>query len=117
MPNIFEQWAKELRGNLLLDCSYENRLFNLVDKNSVFMTKFNDTDTDKSFQLVKSGFYNNKIKICSSCSQTKNDIAKLRITESSRRKGTDVQETLDEGMAGCVRGLVTYFKGIGGQWY
>lgn len=115
--NKFEQWAKELRGNLLLDCSYENRLFNLVDKNSVFMTKFNDTDTDKSFQLVKSGFYNNKIKICNSCSQTKNDIAKLRITESSRRKGTDVQETLDEGMAGCVRGLVTYFKGIGGQWY
>ena len=113
----FESWAKELRGALLLDCSYENRLYSITNSSLVFLTKFLDIDKDKSFQLLKSGFYNKKVKVCNSCSQVKNDITKLRISDQSLKQGTDKQETLNEGMAGCVRGLVTYFKGIGGQWY
>jgi len=114
----FEKFCREevMPGNNILDCSPQNRLSTLVT-NVYNVVKFEERDRDASINILKTGLYKKKVKISRDCKQTVNDIAKLRITKQSRERGVDQTETLDEGMAGCVRAVVTYIKGYSQQWF
>jgi len=114
----FEKFCREdvLPGNMVLDCSVQNRLSTLLT-NVYNVSKFDDRDRDKSINTLKTGLYKKKVKILKTCKQTINDVAKIRITEQSRERGLDQTTTLDEGMAGCLRCIITYLKGYSQQWY
>ena len=115
-----EFYLSELKGNpVFIDASYENSLYNIIGNPRIVMRKFNDKDRDKSIQLMKVGFYKKKILVEKHCMQTANDISKLRIVQTSAQiiKGTQVIETVDEGFAGCLRGIITTQKGLSGTWY
>lgn len=104
------------RGTMILDCSINNRFYNLVSGLNVNVVKFIDKDKDKGIQLLRVGFYKKKILIQKDCLLTINDISKLRFTKSTLDSGKEVVDTLNEGFEGCVRGLVTYYKGLNGIW-
>lgn len=114
----FEEFCRnEVKpGNSVLDCSVNNRLYTLIT-NVYNVIKFEERDRDKSINLLKTGLYKKKVLINKECKQTINDIATMRITEQSREKGIDQTTTLNEGMAGCLRGVVTYLKGYSQLWY
>lgn len=114
----FEKFCREdvLPGNMVLDCSPQNRLSTLVT-NVYNVSKYDERDRDRSINILKTGFYKKKVKVLKDCKQTINDIARMRITEQSRERGIDQTSTLDEGMAGCVRAIVTYLKGYSQQWF
>lgn len=113
----FEEWmAKEIiYGQIVLDCSNENTLSSIINNVGNIYT-FDDNKPDQSRQLLKSGFYNKKVLVCKGCTGTKTDIARLRITDSSRLRGMDRIETYDEGFAGCLRAIITYTKGASTIW-
>lgn len=104
---------------VFIDASYENALYGIIGNPRIILRKFNDRDRDKSIQLLKVGFYKKKILVEKQCTQTINDISKLRIvqTMAQMQKGTQVIETVDEGFAGCVRAIITTQKGLSGTWY
>ena len=104
---------------VFIDASYENVLYGIIGNPRIILRKFNDRDRDKSIQLLKVGFYKKKILVEKQCTQTINDISKLRIvqTMAQMQKGTQVIETVDEGFAGCVRAIITTQKGLSGTWY
>lgn len=104
---------------VFIDASYENALYGIIGNPRIILRKFNDRDRDKSIQLLKVGFYKKKILVEKQCTQTINDISKLRIvqTMAQMQKGTQVIETVDEGFAGCVRAVITTQKGLSGTWY
>ena len=114
----FEEFCrKEVpNGCMVYDCSTQNRLSMLLTQ--VYnVVKFVEQDRDKSINILKAGFYKKKVKISRECKQTINDIARMRITEQSREKGVDQTETLDEGLSGCLRGVVTVSKGYSQVWF
>lgn len=115
--DAFEQECKNIckLGDVIIDASINNQLSSIIN-NVIVFTKFKDKDRDASISLLKSGFYKHNVKVCKSCSQTINDISKLRITDTSRQQGVDKLETLDEGLAGCIRAVVTYYLGVHGIW-
>ena len=104
-------------GNLFIDASIQSRLKSVIFSNVVYLTPFNDEDKDMSINLIRAGFYKNKIKICKGCINTRSDIARLRFTNESVEEGVNKMYSLDEGFAGCIRALVTYDKGTGSIWY
>lgn len=115
-----EFYIDKLHGNpVFIDASYENSLYNILGNPRIVLRKFNDKDRDKSIQLMKVGFYKKKILVEKHCMQTANDISKLRIVQTAAqlKKGTEVIETIDEGFAGCLRGIITTQKGLSGTWY
>ncbi|MEG1565348.1 MAG: LAGLIDADG family homing endonuclease [Bacilli bacterium] len=114
----FEEFSRNevLPGNTILDTSPQNRLSMLLT-NVYNVIKYDERDRDVSINIMKTGLFKKKIKVSKECKQTINDIAKLRITEQSRERGVDQTNTLDEGMAGCLRCVVTYVKGYSQQWY
>ena len=115
--SAFEEFCRTRRaGETIYDATPNNRLASLVT-NVFNLMKFNEKDREKSMSLMRSGFYKNKIKIYKECKQTINDIAKLRIDDTSREKGTDQTETLVEGFAGGLRAVITEAKGYSNQWY
>jgi predicted phage terminase large subunit-like protein len=113
----YEDFCKTLRpGDVVYDASPQNRLSTLVT--GVYNnTKFIDQDRDKSINILKTGFYKKRVKVSRDCKQTINDIARMRVTEGSREKGLDQTDTLDEGMAGCLRAVITSIKGYSLVWY
>lgn len=113
----YEDFCKTLRpGDVVYDASPQNRLSTLVT--GVYNnTKFIDQDRDKSINILKTGFYKKRVKVSRDCKQTINDIARMRVTEGSREKGLDQTDTLDEGMAGCLRAVITAVKGYSLVWY
>lgn len=114
----FEEFCrKEVpAGCMVYDVSPLNRLSTLLT-NVYNVSRFVEQDRDKSINILKAGFYKKKVKVSKNCKQTINDIAKMRITESSRERGVDQTESLDEGMAGCLRGIVTTMKGYSQVWF
>ena len=100
----------------ILDCSHNNLLYNLVSGMNINITKFIDKDREKSIQLLRVGFYKKKVLISKECSYTINDISKLRIPKEYLEKNKDDYTVFNEGFEGCVRGLTTYYKGLGGIW-
>ena len=115
----FENFCKnEARfGNLFIDASIQNRLKSIILSNVVYMTPFEDVDRDTSINLMRAGFYKEKIMVCRSCVNTRTDVARLRFTNESVEEGVNKVTTLDEGFAGCLRALITYDKGLGSVWY
>lgn len=113
----YEEFCRTIpAGCTVYDASPQNRLSSLVT--NVFNNiKFIDQDRDKSINILKTGFYKKKVKVSRECKQTINDIARMRVTESSRERGVDQTETLDEGMAGCLRAVITAAKGYSLVWY
>lgn len=113
----YEDFCKTLRpGDVVYDASPQNRLSTLVT--GVYNnTKFIDQDRDKSINILKTGFYKKRVKVSRDCKQTINDIARMRVTEGSREKGLDQTDTLDEGMSGCLRAVITAIKGYSLVWY
>ena len=112
----FEQLCERLGAIQIIDASYENSLYSIIQNPKILMVKFHDRDRDKSIHLMKTGFYKKKILVNKICGQTINDISKLRITTSSLNAGTAKIDTYDEGFAGCLRAIVTYQKGLGAIW-
>lgn len=115
--DAFEQECKNICkvGDVILDASINNQLSSIIN-NVIVFAKFKDKDRDASISLLKSGFYKHNVRVCKSCSQTINDISKLRITDTSRQQGVDKIDTFDEGFAGCLRAVVTYYLGTHGIW-
>lgn len=115
--DLFEQECKRIcqTGNMIIDASINNQLSSIINNVIVFV-KYKDKDRDASISLLKSGFYKKNVKVVKTCSQTINDISKLRITDSSRQQGVDKLDTFDEGFAGCLRAIVTYYLGSHGIW-
>lgn len=115
----FENFCKNEAkyGNLFIDASIQNRLKSIILSNMVYLTAFEDVDKDTSINLMRAGFYKNKIKVCKSCLGTRTDIARLRFTSDSVSEGVNRVATLDEGYAGCLRALITYDKGLNSVWY
>ena len=114
----FENFCKNdvAPGCTVYDGSPLNRLSSLLTQ--VYnVIKFVETDRDKSINILKAGFYKKKVKVTRDCKQTINDIARMRITESSREKGIDQTDTLDEGMAGALRAVISSAKGNSQVWY
>lgn len=114
----FENFCKNdvAPGCMVYDGSPLNRLSSLLTQ--VYnVIKFVETDRDKSINILKAGFYKKKVKVTRDCKQTINDIARMRITESSREKGIDQTDTLDEGMAGALRAVISSAKGNSQVWY
>lgn len=101
---------------IMLDCSYENTLYKLIKNPSIVILPFNDSNRDESIHSLKVGFYKKKVLVKNTCSQTINDISKLRLTDSSIEQGKQIVNTYDEGLAGCVRGVITYYKGLDIVW-
>jgi hypothetical protein len=114
----FENWYKEnnLNGQYIVDCSNNNMLSSLINNYNIPFVIFDDKDKIKSIQVIKQGFYNNKIKIYRECNNTIKDIKKLKLDENSRINGIDKLETQNEGFAKCVRGFVIYYRGISSIW-
>lgn len=115
----FENFCKNEAkyGNLFIDASIQNRLKSIILSNMVYLTAFEDADKDTSINLMRAGFYKNKIKVCKSCLGTRTDIARLRFTSDSVSEGVNRVASLDEGYAGCLRALITYDKGLNSVWY
>lgn len=101
---------------ILIDCSYKNTLSTLINDYEIPFTKFTDDDRDKSVHSLKVAFYKKKILVKSTCSQTINDITKLRFSDNSIEQGRQVVDTYDEGLAACVRGIATYYHGNDSVW-
>lgn len=114
----FEEFYREnvVRGNLFIDASINSRLKSIIF-NVGYIESFKDKDTEASINLIRSGFYNKKILVCKDCVNTKNDIAKLRFTNTSAQEGTNKLDSADEGFAGCIRALITYDMGYSKVWY
>ena len=113
----FEFWIISNNIYMILDASYENRLSGLVNTPTATVIKFNDNNMEKSIQLLRSGFYNGRVKVCKSCNSTKTDISRLKISKQSQKVGTEKMDGYIEGYAGCLRAIVTYNKGINSLWY
>lgn len=113
----YEDFCRTLKpGDTVYDASPQNRLSSLVT--GVYNNlKFIEQDRDKSINILKTGFYKNKVKVSRDCKQTINDIARMRVTDNSREKGLDQTDTLNEGMAGCLRAIITITKGYSLVWY
>lgn len=103
-------------GCTVYDCSTQNRLSMLLTQ--VYnVIKFVEQDRDNSINILKTGFFKGKVRVSKDCSQTINDVARMRISEQSREKGIDQTETYNEGLSGCIRGVVTVSKGYSQVWY
>ena len=114
----FEKFVNERvpAGSQIMDASVNNILSALVT-DVYSMTKFIEQDRDASIGILKAGFFKKRILVRKDCKQTINDIAKLRVTPQSRDAGQDKVDTLDEGMAGCLRAYITYSKGYSQLWF
>lgn len=113
----YEDFCRTLKpGDTVYDASPQNRLSTLVTGvyNNI---KFIEQDRDKSINILKTGFYKKRVRVSRDCKQTINDIARMRVTGDSREKGLDQTNTLDEGMAGCLRAVITAIKGYSLVWY
>lgn len=116
----FEEFCiTNIKGrNILIDCSHNRTLSNMVSNYNIIFDYIDDVDIIKSTQMLKMGFYKQKVLVGKNCYSTINDISKLRIDDQAIAKGSDDKlSTIDEGFAGCVRHLVHYYKGLSGAWY
>lgn len=114
---MFENFCLNLgSGSIVYDASPRNKLSSLITQ--VYnVLKFEDIDRDKSISILKTGFMKKHVNVCKNCSETIKDIARMRFTGISRERGIDATETYDEGLAGCVRAVVTSAKGYSQTWY
>lgn len=101
---------------VLVDCSYKNSLSNLLSDPNIILVKYEDEDREKSIYALKVGFYRKKVLVDKTCAQTINDISKLRFSTNSVEQGKEVVDTFDEGLAGCVRGAIAYYRGNDSIW-
>lgn len=107
---------KTQMGGIFYDASSENALSRICTR-CFTLIKFNDKDPEKSINLLKGGFFNNKVFIRATCTKTISDIAKLRVTSNSRQNGNNRLETSDEGYEKCLRAIITDMKGLSGIWF
>jgi hypothetical protein len=101
---------------IMIDCSYENTLYKLIKNPRIVLTPFSDNKREESIHCLKVGFYKDKVLVSKKCPQTINDISKLRLTDTSVAKGQQIVNTYDEGLAGCVRCVVQYYRGLSSIW-
>lgn len=113
----FEDFCSKFKSMpMMIDCSYENTISKLIRNGNVTFIQFVDDKREASIHSLKVGFYKKKILVNKQCSQTINDISKLRISDSSLERGDQKLNTFDEGLAGCLRGVVQYFLGTDVVW-
>ena len=113
----FEEFCNNnAMGSMIVDCSYENTLSKLIKSGVMSLIAFKDDNREASIHSLKVGFYKKKILVDKSCSQTINDISKLRITDTSLERGEQKIATYDEGLAGCLRGVIYYYMGCDILW-
>ena len=107
---------KTQMGGIFYDASNENALSRICTR-CFTIIKFNDKDPEKSINLLKGGFFNNRVFIRATCTKTISDIAKLRVASNSRQNGNNRLETSDEGYEKCLRAIITDMKGLSGIWF
>lgn len=93
-------------ASVFIDASYFNSLDGLYNKHLV-ITRYEDSDFDKSVATINKLFATNRIKVCKECLTTRADIEMFKYAKT--KDETIRYATEKDGMVACIRIAAKYY--------